>query len=71
MCEACPGFENMITPPQAQFNVEILSNAGALQSITLGAPTAQGVRVIGTQGMGVRTPKAAAVAAATIGFDGD
>jgi hypothetical protein len=35
---------------------------------TVGDPGAQGAAVTGTQGMGVRTPSAAAVAAATIGF---
>jgi hypothetical protein len=34
-------------------------------------PTTQGAGVTGTQGIGVKTPKAAAVAAATVGFDGE
>jgi hypothetical protein len=39
-----------------------------LAIITVGEPGAQGATVTGTQGIGVSTPKAAAVAAATVGF---
>lgn len=39
--------------------------------ITVGAPGAHGAGVTGTQGMGVNTPKAAAVAAATVGLEGE
>ena len=35
---------------------------------TVGDPGAQGAAVTGTQGIGVKTPNAAAVAAATCGF---
>jgi hypothetical protein len=45
--------------------------AGKLAMSTVGAPGIQGAAVTGTQGIGVNTPKAAAVAAATVGFDGD
>ena len=38
---------------------------------TVGAPTIQGAAVAGTHGIGVSTPSAAAVAAATVGFAGD
>jgi hypothetical protein len=38
---------------------------------TVGEPGTQGAGVTGTQGIGVNTPNAAAVAAATVGFDGD
>ena len=38
---------------------------------TVGEPGAHGAGVTGTHGMGVRTPRAAAVAAATVGFDGE
>jgi hypothetical protein len=38
---------------------------------TVGAPGTHGAGVDGTHGMGVNTPRAAAVAAATVGFDGD
>lgn len=37
---------------------------------TVGTPGTQGAGNTGTQGIGVRTPSAAAVAAATVGFDG-
>jgi hypothetical protein len=35
---------------------------------TVGDPGAHGAGIIGTQGIGVKTPNAAAVAAATVGF---
>lgn len=38
---------------------------------TVGAPVTQGAGVTGMQGIGVRTPMAAAVAAATDGFAGE
>ena len=44
-------------------------NAGMLAIKTVGAPTAHGAVVTGVQGIGVKTPKAAAVAEATVGFD--
>ena len=37
---------------------------------TVGTPAAQGAATAGTQGMGVSTPMAAAVAAATVGLAG-
>ena len=39
--------------------------------ITVGEPGVQGDVVAGTHGCGVKTPSAAAVAAATCGFAGD
>jgi hypothetical protein len=57
-----------MTPPQAHINLQLLSNAGILPSITVGAPGIQGAGVTGMQGIGVSTPNAAAVAAATVGF---
>lgn len=39
--------------------------------MTVGEPTIHGAGVTGTQGMGVKTPRAAAVAAATVGLDGE
>jgi len=50
---------------------EVESSAGILPINTVGAPGAQGAAVTGTQGIGVSTPKAAAVAAATVGFAND
>lgn len=38
---------------------------------TVGEPGAQGAAVTGMQGIGVNTPRAAAVAAATMGFAGE
>jgi hypothetical protein len=52
-------------------HLELLLRAGILATITVGAPGAQGAAVTGMQGIGVNTPKAAAVAAATIGLDGE
>ncbi len=46
-------------------------SAGWFPIITVGAPATQGEAVTGTHGIGVRTPLAAAVADATVGFDGD
>jgi len=44
---------------------------GISPSITVGAPGTHGATVAGMHGIGVSTPIAAAVAAATIGFAGD
>jgi hypothetical protein len=46
------------------------SRVGNPPFITVAAPGVQGATVAGMQGMGVKTPKAAAVAAATMGFEG-
>ena len=59
----------MITPPQAHWQVQVLSSAGMKPSNTVGAPGFQGV-VTGMQGIGVNTPEAAAVADATVGLLG-
>ena len=61
----------LMTPAHMHMFVEVLSSVGMLPSITVGAPGTQGDTVAGMQGIGVRTPMAAAVAAATIGFAGD
>ena len=55
-------------PPQIQFSLDELFNAGILAIFTVALPGDQGAGVTGMQGIGVNTPKAAAVAAATIGF---
>ena len=60
-----------MTPPQMHINWETLSKAGKLPSRSVTAPGTHGAGVAGMQGMGVSTPRAAAVAAATTGFDGD
>ena len=48
-----------------------LSRAGMPPLVTVGEPGAHGATVAGMQGIGVSTPIAAAVAAATMGFAGD
>jgi hypothetical protein len=57
-----------MTPAQVHMSLDVLSSAGMLPSSTVGAPGAQGAGVIGMQGIGVNTPKAAVVAAATVGL---
>ena len=49
---------------------EVASSAGKFLTSTFGEPGVQGV-VTGMQGIGVSTPRAATVAAATIGLAGD
>ena len=49
---------------------ELLS-AGKFPRSTVGDPGVQGAGVTGIQGIGVKTPKAAAVADATVGFAGE
>lgn len=66
-----PGLTTWITPPQEHINLELLLRAGMLPIRTVGDPGAHGAAVTGTQGMGVRTPNAAAVAAATVGLEGE
>ena len=51
--------------------VEVLFRAGIPPIETVGEPGVHGAAVLGMQGWGVRTPIAAAVAAATCGFAGD
>lgn len=57
-----------MTPPHAHMHFEVLFRAGLLPSKIVGEPGAHGAEVFGTQGIGVRTPMAAAVAEATVGF---
>lgn len=54
-----------------QFKVQELFNAGILAIMVLVQPGDQGVTVAGIQGIGVNTPNAAAVAAATTGLDSE
>ena len=58
----------LICPPHEQINLHELSNVGMPPVNTAVLPVIQGETVIGMQGMGVRTPIAAAVAAATVGL---
>lgn len=48
--------------------MQLLFNAGLPPTMTVGDPGAHGDAVAGMQGIGVSTPKAALVAAATVGF---
>lgn len=50
--------------------VEPAVSAGIFPTSTAGAPGTQGEKVAGIQGIGVNTPIAADVAAATVGFEG-
>ena len=61
----------LITPAQLHMHLDVLSSIGWPPSITVGAPGTQGADVAGMHGIGVNTPIAAAVAAATVGFAGD
>ena len=65
---AGPGFTTWITPPQLHMHLHVLFTAGFPPTSTVGLPGAQGADVTGMQGIGVSTPSAAAVAAATCGF---
>jgi hypothetical protein len=68
---SCPGTTILITPVQLHMHFDVLSSIGCPPSITVGAPGIQGADVAGMHGIGVSTPNAAAVAAATVGFAGD
>ncbi len=68
---AWPAKVIWITPPQMQLSFELLFSAGIFPSMTVDEPGAHGAGVTGTQGMGVRTPNAAEVAEATVGFEMD
>jgi hypothetical protein len=49
-------------------HLDVAFNAGFLLIMTVGEPGTQGAAVTGTHGIGVKTPNAAAVAAATVGL---
>ena len=59
-----------MTPAHRHISFALLFKIGILPSITVGAPTTQGAGVLGMHGIGVSTPIAAAVAAATVNMDG-
>jgi hypothetical protein len=52
-------------------HLDALFRAGIFPAVTVAEPGDQGAVVTGMQGMGVNTPSAAAVAAATVGFPRD
>ncbi len=64
----CAGDTIEITPPQLHMSLEELLSAGKLAIRTVGEPGAHGAAIAGIQGIGVSTPKAAAVADATVGL---
>jgi hypothetical protein len=57
-----------IDPPHIQIHLESWARIGPIGRRTVTFDVIQGADIAGTQGIGVNTPKAAAVAAATIGF---
>ena len=62
-----PGIEIEIFPPQLHKHLQLSSKAGILDINCL-PPGVHGYETTGTQGIGVRTPIAAAVAEATVGL---
>ena len=52
----------LICPPQVHISLHESVRAGFFPTITVGEPGAHGAEVTGTQGIGVKTPCAAAVA---------
>src|SRR5437868_11100249 len=66
-----PGNPIVMTPPQEQLHVQGAVSAGMLPINVFAAPGFHGPTGTGTHGIGVSTPSAAAVAAATVGFDRD
>jgi len=58
----------VITPPQVHMQVQVLLSAGMPPIIQVAEPGVHGVVVTGMQGIGVKTPRAAAVADATAGL---
>jgi hypothetical protein len=63
-----PGKPSVITPPQVHMQVHVLFRAGMLPIMQVAEPGVQGDVVTGMQGIGVNTPRAAAVAEATVGL---
>lgn len=66
----CPGAVMVMRPPQRHMQVETELSAGTLPTMMVAEPGVQGAVTTGMQGMGVSTPMAAEVAAATWGFEG-
>jgi hypothetical protein len=63
-----PGNATFISPPQLHITIESLSNIGLLFNNTVGFIGNHGAAITGIHGIGVNTPRAAAVAAATVGL---
>lgn len=64
----CPGIVTDMTPPQTHIALSPITMPGPLPTMTVGQLGIQGEVTTGIQGIGVKTPKAAAVAAAVVGF---
>lgn len=58
-------------PPHEHIQVPELESNVRPWMVTVGAPGFHGLVVAGTQGIGVSTPSAAAVALATVGLEGE
>lgn len=58
----------VMTPPQVHMQVEVLFKAGMPPIMQVAEPGVHGEVVTGTHGIGVSTPRAAAVAEATAGL---
>jgi hypothetical protein len=67
----CPGTVIDITPAHVHMHFDVLLSAGIFPISTVGEPGAQGAGITGMHGIGVSTPSAAEVAAATAGFARD
>ena len=61
----------LIVPPHTHRQVSVWRRAGCTPIVTVGDPGAHGMGVFGAHGCGVRTPPAAAVAAAVAGNAAD
>ena len=66
-----PGIVIWMTPAQLHMHLQVFCSPGIPRTSTVGEPGTQGAVVTGMHGMGVKTPKAAAVAAATMGLAKD
>jgi hypothetical protein len=66
-----PAIVIVTTPPHAQVQVEPLTRAGWPPIFIVADPGTQGPTTAGMHGIGVRTPRAALVAAATLGFESE
>ena len=67
----CPWLVNEICPAHIHIFLQVLVSAGIPSIIKSGLPGIHGVVTTGTQGAGVNTPMAAAVAEITAGLEGD
>ncbi|GHS91511.1 hypothetical protein AGMMS49949_02040 [Alphaproteobacteria bacterium] len=63
-----PGNKIWIGPPQEHMAIALSFKTGRFLRRSVGFSGIQGAVVTGTQGMGVKTPAAATVAARTAGF---